>query len=87
MRRKPKPATAGEKIAWECKGNDSLVYLRTGRGVVVTEAREVSRRIDRAIAHAVRNEKERCGEWINHYASTNMQLSELRCAIAGDEHP
>lgn len=59
--KKPKPATAGEKIAWDCKGNDSLVYLRTGRGVVVTEAREVSRRIDRAIARAVQKERERCG--------------------------
>lgn len=46
--KKPKPATAGEKIA---SGDWGL-----------PRRKELSRRIDRAIARAVRKERERCGQ-------------------------
>lgn len=49
--KKPKPATAGEKIA----------FSPTLPGTIGGVARlNLSRRIDRAIARAVRKERERC---------------------------
>ena len=52
--KKPKPATAGEKIA---KWYDNWTSNRTDRD----GDSNLSRRIDRAIARAVRKERERCG--------------------------
>ena len=65
-KRKPKPATAGEKTVLRVTNSElqakyrvRLKELRTSR--VYAPARKTAAAIDRAIARAVRKERERCG--------------------------
>ena len=72
MKRNPKPATAGEKIAasvWFCK-------IMNGKVPPTLDDQEtLMRRIDAAIRRAVRKERERCAKiaicttdpWVNKY--------------------
>lgn len=61
MSKKPKPATAGEKIvlSWWA-GLTDLSELRDEHNQNSSETRDVARRIDAAILRAVRKERERC---------------------------
>ena len=64
MKRNPKPATAGEKIAasvWFCK-------IMNGKVPPTLDDQEtLMRRIDAAIRRAVRKERERCEQWALYY--------------------
>lgn len=67
--KKPKPETAGEKIVMWDKGIP-VVVVRETPGI-----RVVARAIDRAIARAVRNERERCG-FVVYAAKCNCESFE-----------
>ncbi len=71
--KKPKPATAGERIVkgthvWHPSAFKSPTFDR-----------EFSARIDRAIAHAVRKERERCRQIVVD-AKNNPNTSWASCA-------
>lgn len=84
MPKKPKPATAGRKIAADVYPDGTIDHA-------ICRLR-LSIRIDRAIAHAERKgrrgERIRCLGWLRCYRDSNtMNLDELFCALEGDEHP
>lgn len=74
-KRKPKPATAGERVvtAW----NDHHIGIDDVRDD--PESRDLASRIDAAIRRAVRKERERCAKiaicttdpWVNKYKAIN----------------
>ena len=69
--KKPKPATAGERLEMKRFGI-SLHDVRT---------RPVSKRvkaIDRAIARAVRKERERCVWWVLHYNKQSRATTPIK---------
>ena len=66
---KPKPATAGEKIAGD------YAKKLTSIGVPMLLDVSLSRRIDRAIARAVKNERAKCdAEWRAYIAGSKGGL-------------
>lgn len=69
--KKPKNATAGEKIA---KWYDNWTSNRTDRD----GDSNLSRRIDRAIARAVRKERERCVWWVLHYNKQSRATTPIK---------
>ena len=77
--KKPKPATAGEKIA---KWYDNWTSNRTDRD----GDSNLSRRIDRAIARAVRKERERCAAWATLVERGFETDYAARCAIQQGHH-
>jgi len=69
--RKPKPATAGKRIA------KSLWFSHNPE----KQERDVGRRIDRAIARAVRKERYRCALLVGICEDGNATLKGTREAI------
>lgn len=78
--KKPKPATAGEKIA---KWYDNWTSNRTDRD----GDSNLSRRIDRAIARAVRKERERCAAWIDLYDNNGTPMCGLIDGVKSGVQP
>lgn len=73
MKRKPKPATAGEKIA------RSIWFVASDK-----QAAANARRIDRAIARAVRKERERCVWCAHNFGAMDGAISAMK---EGRLHP
>lgn len=77
MSKKPKPATAGEKITirWYGISQMDLATIREEPVQWAGEAKDLARRIDAAIRRAVKKERERCAKiaicttdpWVNKY--------------------
>ncbi len=60
MSKKPKPATAGEKVVLSWLGGlTTLSELRDQHNPTLSETRGLARRIDAAIRRAVKKERER----------------------------
>ena len=70
--KKPKPATAGERITirWYGVSQMDLAAIREAPCQWSGEAKDLSRRIDRAIARAVRKERESMQDQYDYALST-----------------
>ena len=70
MKKKPKPATAGEKIAGDVYPEGTIDHAICRR--------KLARRIDRAIARAVRKERERCVWCARNFGATAAAISAMQ---------
>ena len=87
--KKPKPATAGERTVLrvtnselQAKYSVKLKELRTSR--VYAPARKTAAAIDRAIARAVRKERERCVWCAHNFGAMDGAISAMK---EGRLHP
>lgn len=82
MKRKPKPATAGQKIA---KWYDNWTSNRTDREGDSNLARRIDLDRTRAIARAVRKDRKRCAEWVQLVEDGKIDAQAARIAIEWGE--
>lgn len=69
--KKPKPATAGEKIEMRRCGLTLDELRRCGNSIDAAN-------VDRAIARAVRKERERCVWWVLHYNKQSRATTPIK---------